>query len=221
MGTLIHPVPAAGDVYHRVAQKYGSSLAANEVARRFRQAFRDSEQGDLSHPDDGARLATSEDCEHERWRGIVSAVLDDVHDVAGCFGELFQYFAQPASWRCFREVAAVLAALDEHGYGLAIASNFDRRLHSVCDGLPELRKIGIRIISSEVGCRKPGRRFFDALVAKAGCRADEILMVGDDPANDVEGARQAGLQAVLINRKSRPDPGEIASLAELITPLES
>jgi putative hydrolase of the HAD superfamily len=215
VGKLIHPVPAAGEVYHQVAARFGSRLAADEVAVRFRRAFRESEQGDLSLSD-AARLATSEAREYERWQQIVTQVLDDVTDVAGCFAELFTHFANPASWRCFDEVPHVLADLQSRGYRIALASNFDRRLHPVCDGLPGLAEISVRIISSEVGCRKPGRGFFDALVTHTGCPADEVLMVGDDAANDIEGARQAGLDAVCINRRTPPGPGEIGNLRELI-----
>ena len=215
VGTLIHPVPAAGEVYQQIAAQFGSRLAADEVAIRFRRAFRESEQGDLSLSD-AARLATSEAREYERWQQIVTQVLNDVTDVAGCFEELFAHFAKSTSWRCFEEVPHVLADLQARGYRIALASNFDRRLHPVCDGLPGLAEIGVRIISSEVGCRKPGRGFFDALVAQTGCRAEEVLMVGDDATNDIEGARQAGLDAVLINRRTPPGPGEIGNLRELI-----
>ena len=219
VGTLIHPVPAAGDVYHQVAGRFGSRLAAEEVASRFRQAFRESEQGDVALPE-SARLATSEAREYERWKEIVTRVLDDVRDVAGCFEEIFAHFARPTSWRCFDDVSEVLADLQARGYRVALASNFDGRLHAVCDGLPVLAEIGVRIISSEVGCRKPGRYFFDALVSQTGCRAQEVLMVGDDLANDVTGARRAGLHAVLINRRAPPAPGEIGTLRELIELLE-
>lgn len=215
VGTLIHPLPPAAEVYHQVARRHGSRLPAEEVARRFRRAFHDTEQGDLALPD-GLRLVTSEAREYERWRGIVTSVLDDVIDVAGCFDELFSHFGRAESWRCFDEVPEVLARLWTHGYRLAMASNFDRRLHAVCDGLPALSDIGLRIISSEVGCRKPGRKFFDALVMQAGCRAEQILMVGDDAANDIEGARRAGLQAVYLNRRTSPHPGELGNLRQLI-----
>jgi putative hydrolase of the HAD superfamily len=215
----MHPVPPAGEVYHQVGGRFGSRLAADEVVRRFRRAFRESEQGHLTQPE-GARLVTSEARECQRWRQIVAGVLDDVQDVAGCFRELFAHFALAASWRCFDEVPQVLSELQARGYQVAIASNFDSRLHAICDGIAALRDVKLRIISSEVGCRKPGRGFFDALVARAGCRPDEVLMVGDDPDNDIAGARQGGLSAVLINRRTPPAPGEIGNLRELIALLE-
>ncbi len=59
-----------------------------------------------------------------------------------------------------------------------------------------------------------------------GCRADEVLMVGDDPVNDFQGALEAGLQAVLLDREKKTAgvtdeptgterPSEIGALDEL------
>ena len=229
VGTLITPVPTAGEVYYQTARRFGSRLGSDEIARRFKQAFRDSERNDAAAAE-GLRLVTSELRERERWRQVVAAVIDDIPDTVDCFDSLYSHFARPDSWRCFDDVPEVLARLETGGYRVAVASNFDRRLHEVCDGFPVLRKIGLRVISSEVGFRKPGRGFFDALVSQAGCDAEQVLMVGDDAANDVEGARQAGLGAVLINRRGQPGrdepsldklgpdkpwPDEIRSLSEL------
>jgi putative hydrolase of the HAD superfamily len=215
VGTVIQPTPPAGDVYYEAARRFGSRLGRDEVSRRFKQAFRDTERQNTA-ADLALRLATSEVREKARWQEIVATVIDDISDDAACFAELFGHFARPQSWTCFEDVPAALAWLKAKGYGVAIASNFDSRLHSVCDGIDVLKQIDLRIISSEVGCRKPGRAFFEALVAGTGCQPGEVLMVGDDFANDIEGARQAGLGAVLINRKGEPGPGEIASLSQLI-----
>ncbi|WP_020407550.1 TIGR01458 family HAD-type hydrolase [Hahella ganghwensis] len=45
---------------------------------------------------------------------------------------------------------------------------------------------------------KPGREFFDQVVASTGFSAGECLMVGDDVLGDVEGAVRAGLQGCLV-----------------------
>jgi len=214
VGTLIHPVPPPGEVYYGVARKFGSRLGFEEITRRFHEVFDEIELADrLAAADDGC--ATNEAREKERWRGIVSRVIDDITDPAGCFAELFAHFSRPESWRCFDDVPEALERLHAAGCRLAIASNFDGRLHSVCDGLEGLRHVDLRIISAEVGCRKPAQGFFEALVCGAGCEAGEVLMVGDDPANDIEGAREAGLAALLINRRGPRCPDEIGSLLEL------
>ena len=81
-------------------------------------------------------------------------------------------------------------------------------------------------ISEEVGSSKPDRRLFDHVLAQAGCRPAEALMVGDRLDNDILPAQKLGLHTALIKLKSnfgnapahvrdiRPDI-QAASLAEL------
>lgn len=214
VGTLIQPVPSAAEVYHLAALRHGSKLSGDEIARRFRRVFRETEKGNPSDPHHSP-LATSDTAERERWRAIVLAVIDDIPDPQRCFDELFAHFARPESWRVFDEVPSALDRLRQAGKKLILASNFDGRLHGVCDGLPAMHTLTCRVISAEVGYRKPSPRFFEALVAAAGCRADELLMVGDDRENDWEGARRSGIEAVLLSRRGECGPDEIASLSEL------
>lgn len=219
VGTLIEPEPPAVVVYHQVAQRHGSRLGAEEIARRFRSSFLETERGDLGKPE-RVRLATSEALERTRWQTIVTSVIDDVADRDACFEELFVHFARAGAWRCFSDVPGALDALERSGIGAILASNFDGRLHTVCDGIPELRGITTRVISSEVGFRKPSREFFSALVSAAGCRPEELLMVGDDRINDRDGARDAGIPALLVNRRSTRHEDELGSLSELTAWLE-
>lgn len=224
VGTLIRPEPAVGEIYHRVAQRHGSRLTLAEITARFKQAFHDSEVGwavpTASSPNGGHsppyELTTSEELERERWLRIVKQVIDDVPDATPCFHELYAHFARPESWRCFADVGPALTRLKSAGYRIAVASNFDHRLHAVCDGMPELRDIECRVISALVGYRKPSRGFFNALLAATRCAPDHILMVGDDHENDILGARRAGMQAVFLDRRDGQCDEGISSLERLL-----
>ena len=198
VGTLIEPTPDVATAYHNVGAKYGSQLSREEVQQRFGRAFKAAHRSDGLT--DAAAFSTSESEEERFWRAIVAAVFEDVTDIEACFRDLFEHFAQPTAWVCFDDVAATLRLLSERGLRLAIASNFDRRLHSVCDGLAALSGIECRVVSSEVGYRKPASGFFEAVLRLTQARPEEVLMVGDDEANDVIGARQFGLRALHLRR---------------------
>ena len=77
------------------------------------------------------------------------------------------------------------------------------------------------LISGEVGIGKPDPRIFGMLVTRLKARAGTTLMIGDSLNSDVQGAQEAGLRAVWINRtgKARHDgiipDWEISSLDEL------
>jgi putative hydrolase of the HAD superfamily len=194
VGTLIHPEPSAAVVYAAVGQSLGSRLTVDEIARRFRAAFAREEALDLA-----GGLRTSEERERRRWANIVRDVLSDVSDAKRCFEELFTHFSRPEAWRCDSEAARLLADLEHRGYVLGMASNYDVRLHAVAAGLPELRPLRHVVVSSEVGWRKPAPEFFAALCRRMAMASTEILFIGDDRVNDYDGARRAGLRAVLVS----------------------
>ncbi|MGE3809774.1 MAG: HAD-IA family hydrolase [Gemmataceae bacterium] len=210
VGTLLLVEPPAGEVYYEVGKRHGSKLPRAEVVRRFAEVFAAEEEHDRV-----GGLRTSEERELERWRNIVAHVLDDVADPAACFEEMFRHFALPGAWRVPAGAACLLAKLDRLGYRLALASNFDSRLRSVVAGLPELAVLDRLVISSEIGWRKPAPEFFAELSRLLATPACRILLVGDDPVNDFEGAVRAGLQALLLDPAGGNGPGRLAHLDDL------
>jgi putative hydrolase of the HAD superfamily len=214
VGTLIHPDPPAPDVYWTVGQRFGSRLDLATITARFRMAFHRQEEADRA-----GGLRTNEEREVARWRTIVGEVLDHVTDSEACFHELFAHFSRPDAWRCVPETAEVLDTLAGRGHVLGLASNFDRRLRKIAEELPALRSIRHLVISSEIGWRKPAAGFYAEMCRQAGRPPEQVLYVGDDLINDYEGARSAGLRAVLLDphrRAAIPSEGCITALSDLL-----
>lgn len=94
-------------------------------------------------------------------------------------------------------VGRLIAFLKTKGYPLYLGSNtnvlhatfYRRRFAETLDLLDGF------ILSHEVGHMKPAREFFDACVRAAGVPARSCVFI-DDIAENVEGARQAGLTAL-------------------------
>jgi putative hydrolase of the HAD superfamily len=208
VGTLIAPDPPVAETYWQAARRHGSRRTLDEVEQRFRAAWRTAE---LAR---GCR--TSEPQERKFWQDVVCETLDDATDPEACFAELHAHFAKPTAWRVFPDVAEALATLSGRGLRLAVASNFDERLLAVCDGLRELAPLQTCVVSSCVGWKKPSAEFYAGLVKAVGCAAREVLMVGDTWDSDVQAARDAGLQAVLIDRAAGASDADcVRSLVEL------
>jgi len=99
------------------------------------------------------------------------------------------------------------------------------RLYAVSNGNADLGRCGIgdlfdgHVTAISAGAAKPDARIFAALAEMAGVRAEEVMHVGDDPLADVVGARQAGMQAVWINRDARAWPVALAPPARTISTL--
>jgi putative hydrolase of the HAD superfamily len=130
---------------------------------------------------------------------------------------LYRHFSLPAAWQCEPDAGPVLQALARRGYRLGVASNYDRRLYPVLEGLTALQPLRDVVVSSEVGWRKPAPQFFAALAERTGLPADSILLVGDDRVSDYEGARAFGLRAILLDPRGRETdvPGRLTRLGEL------
>jgi putative hydrolase of the HAD superfamily len=217
VGTVLHPEPAAVEVYADVGHRHGSQLDAADIRAGFRTAFLRQEMVDR-HND----WRTSAQRELERWRSIVFEVLHDAVDREACFRELYEHFARPASWRCDGTPDRLFAALASRGFMVAMASNFDERLRRVLAGWGEGGALRHVVISAEVGWRKPSPRFFEAMCQAVDLMPPEILYVGDDRVNDFEGALAAGCRAVLFDPagQMREVAPRIAALSELLEGLQ-
>ena len=90
------------------------------------------------------------------------------------------------------------------------------RLFTASNGNADLAKIGVArffertLAARHVGALKPDPAMFHKVVEGTDLALGEVVYVGDDPHLDVEGARNAGMQAIWINRVDAPWPDEIA-----------
>lgn len=100
------------------------------------------------------------------------------------------------------------------------------RLLALTNGNADLHRIGIGhyfeliLTARSVGHAKPDARIFAALLTGAALTPTEVLYVGDEPLSDVEGPRNAGIDAVWINRFEREWPKELAPPRHCVTTLE-
>jgi putative hydrolase of the HAD superfamily len=194
VGTLIHVRPSVAEVYVEYGRRFGSRRTLEEVRRGLPPAF--ARQDRL---DEEAGWRTSEARERQRWQAIVAEVLDDLPDPEACFAALFDAFGRPEAWSHEHDAAEVLAALARRGFRQAMASNFDRRLHSVLAGMPIEPYLEGVILSSEVGWRKPADAFFAAVLEHLQLRPAEVVFVGDDRVNDFDPALRAGMHALCFD----------------------
>ena len=94
-------------------------------------------------------------------------------------------------------VSLLIASLKSRGYTLILGSNtnqmhadyFRRRFAATLELFDAL------VLSYEVGCLKPDSRFYEACARAAGVPAGSCVFI-DDMAENVDGARKAGLQAL-------------------------
>lgn len=122
------------------------------------------------------------------------------------------------------EARPLLETLTRRGCALALITNFDHppHVHRVLRDHALAPLFGSVVISGSVGLKKPDPRIFELALAPAGLDPAQAVFVGD-AAEDVDGARAAGLRAIAIARNGAAAPpdadatiGSLAEVAELV-----
>jgi putative hydrolase of the HAD superfamily len=190
-GTLILPWPSVGRIYGEVATAHGHpDLEPDVLDRQFGAAWRAKKNFDHSR---------------QAWLKLVEttfAGLVDAPCVQDFFDDLYDRFASAQAWRVFDDVRPTLEALRGNGFKLAIISNWDDRLRPLLAELKLASCFDETVISVEAGFAKPAAEIFQRAASALGMPPRSIVHIGDSLAEDVVGARSAGLQVLLLDRKS-------------------
>lgn len=128
----------------------------------------------------------------ERWLG---PILGEAWE--GLYGSNSRVF------KLFGDSLPALEALESKGLTLAALSNWDYSLHRVVAMLGLRPKLKHVIASLEEGVEKPDSGLFNIMLERLDARPDEVLHVGDDPLDDVQGALRVGWHAARLDRSAR------------------
>jgi putative hydrolase of the HAD superfamily len=219
VGTLFDVKGSVGEVYLGYAKKYGVP-ATEQIKKALNEAFKQTLK-DMPLPifsvDQPEKL---KQCERLWWFDVVHAVFYRVGMFEGFddfFDEVFAAFGQSIHWELFPETREVLSQLRHQGFELGIISNFDSRFFQVSRALGINGFFDSVTISSLVGAVKPAKKIFSHALDQHMLFPQEALHVGDHLIEDFEGARQAGLHAVLIDRSldRQPDNQILSNLNQL------
>lgn len=169
---------------------------------------------------------------NERFRGILAAALDSAgkplpYDIMQLADRLNSgYLATLAKQREIVDGAIETLRKLSKKHLIGVLSNGFREVQ-----YDKLRNTGLdrfvqrTVLSDEIGIQKPDRRIFDYALEETGAKAEETLMVGDNPETDVAGALDAGWKAVYFDRFEKggtPDGAlrikELRELVNLVLP---
>jgi putative hydrolase of the HAD superfamily len=199
MGTLIGLREPVGRTYAAAAARHGITVQSQAVDQAFRASYRQAPP--LAFP--GLSGAALERAEQEWWGERISESLVGAGGPpapAELVQELFRHYADPAQWRVYADVPALLERWHSNGLGLAVVSNFDSRLPGLLEGLGLARWLSLVVVSSAAGTAKPRAAPFRLALSGLGLRADQVWHVGDSP-EDVRGAGAAGVRCLLLRRR--------------------
>jgi len=218
--TLLYPDPPVEIVYAREFARDGASFSEDSLARALTLAWEEVHAQPPSDRYGGVRG------EPEFWRMFLNRVRRDLDGgavSAEAFRRLAEHFRDPASWALYEDVFETLDRLEENGLFLAIVSNWDSYLPKLLAGLGLASRFRAIAVSAIEETGKPEPEIFHRACARLGVAAGEALHVGDSLREDYEGARNAGLSALLLDRGNQyPEIAErIRCLVELPERLKS
>ncbi|NVI87515.1 HAD family hydrolase [Actinomadura sp. BRA 177] len=197
-GTLAQPGPSPdGAMVAGALRNLKGTSVPEDFATAFDAVARQTRREDRAHgtqsPFADQLMAAARAC---------AAVIPDPH------GATEAVFTAVPDAGILPEAAATLRRLHSDGLVCVLACDTQR---------PEavrrrtLRAAGIEdcfealVLSSTIGVRKPHPYFYNAVLEKARCPAEEVMFVGDMPEKDAIGPHRRGMRAVLISPGSRPD----------------
>jgi putative hydrolase of the HAD superfamily len=212
--TLLYPDPPVERVYARVFTDSGVRFSERQLFDALTATWIEVQREAAGDRYGGVRG------EADFWRGFLNRVrslLDGGTLTDEAFESLSAHFRRPESWAVFDDVFPALDELAARGLSLAIVSNWD----SFLPRLLELKGLASRFAAVSVSAieetGKPEPEIFLRTCRRLGIAPAEALHVGDSPVEDYEGARTAGLRALLLDRKDQHGgrPERIRSLAEI------
>ena len=207
-GTLvdIHTDESKPSFWKAVAAFY-TEHGAEYTGKTLQRAYKTL----CTEQEDYLRAAAGQEADVElNLRLVFSALYQEkgVIDTEGLIRETAVFFRQRSTThlRCYAGAKELLSTLRERAK-ILLMSNAQS-----CFTVPELEALGLsscfdRVwISSDVGFMKPDPRFFQAALEDLGEDPAECLMIGNDPACDMDGGKKAGMDAFYIHSALSPQP---------------
>lgn len=185
------------EVYHQAA-RWLTSYYPNIDLRDILDAMRAQWTASLPR---WQRLRTIQD-EAAFWDNYhreFAELLDLPYEIGQLLGQEWPYYK---FLRLYPETTEVLERLRSQGYTLGVLSNTFPNIQITLEELNIQQYIDVSLASCSLGYAKPHPMAYELASQHLNLPMSEILFI-DDRIENVEGARNAGMQALLIDRASR------------------
>lgn len=205
-GTVVYE---DGEIVKRITQSIyeaGTAGSAAEIGSFWWEEFRDMCAGAFREA-----FETQRELERRSLEKTIERFGADA-DANELSGQMFEYWVRPTIFEDSREF------FERSPLPIYIVSNIDRADVLEAVGYHELAPAGI-FTSEDAKAYKPRKELFEFSLAKIGLKANEVIHIGDSLSSDVQGAAQAGIQALWLNRFGREAPEGIKSVGSLIDAL--
>lgn len=200
-GTLLHADPPVPDVFARVAHRMGHDISVRDVEPCM---------ADVNAFYQGEYLRDGDFwCVHARavqiWLDMYAMMAEYcgiTEHVEELTQAVYDEYLLPQNWSTYPDVEACLKGLKRRGFRLGVISNWSATLEQLLRSIGLLPYFDEVIASAAVGCRKPHRAIFEIALERMEATPDQAVHVGDLPEADGQGAQEAGIRPILIDRQN-------------------
>ncbi|KAH8828087.1 HAD-like domain-containing protein [Flagelloscypha sp. PMI_526] len=142
---------------------------------------------------------------------------------------LMRVFTSKEGYSTFNDTIDTFKQLRENGVKLAVISNADSRMHNVLKDLALTEYLDAVVLSEDIRIAKPDAMIFREALARvnvatsSNIQNQEMLHVGDELDCDYHGAKNAGMNALLLRRPLEDEEGSedvaVLSGVQIVTSL--
>lgn len=209
-GTLLDHRTSARTGLARWVEGFGVPMS-EEIERAWFEAeekhFGEWRRGEIEHLEQRRRRMRS-------FLPVVGRPVGSDRELEEAFDSYIAAYRN--SWVGFADAGKAVDLVLGRGLRTGVLTNGSRELQEAkLAHLGLLERIGPVVCAAELGVAKPHPDAFRAVCEAVATPPEQVLYVGDEHAVDVLGARDAGLQAVLLDR-GQYDRGEAEPVEETV-----
>jgi putative hydrolase of the HAD superfamily len=212
LGTLVWLAPPAPALRSELARRFGVDVSEAE-AQRALTAEISFYRANMARGRDADSLAQL----RRECAEVLMAALPDPERIARSgIDAVTDVLLRSLRFEAFEDARPALVRARRDGARIVVVSNWDVSLVEVLERVGLAPLLDGVVTSAAIGAAKPAPEIFRHGLALAGVGAQDALHVGDNLAQDVEGARACGIEAVLLVRD-----GEGARSGNGVTTIDS
>jgi putative hydrolase of the HAD superfamily len=209
--TLLAPYPSVVDVAERALDELGLSVERACLEQHLPAAERHLQRTVRAAPQTWA----DNQAINTVWAGYFTELLGPCLPELGeerlreTVALVFNRFEHHTSYALYSDVVPVLRTLHARGLTLGVISDWGIGLGPILHAHGLNQYFDFAVVSAALRHAKPHPWLFEIALQRADAIPDYTIHIGDSYVLDVLGARSVGIEAVLIDRPGRIDPGVV------------
>jgi putative hydrolase of the HAD superfamily len=212
--TLVHPLPSFPELFMSVCAEHGLEVDLGLLRTTTRGLMAKVEERQRQ----GYTFTSDAAISRRFWLDFYASLVGEMgyeQEDGPLPQQLYSTFSQPSNYGAYHDAHETMEALRAMGFRIGLISNFEAWLEGLLEELGLMGFMEVVVISGREYIEKPHPRIYEIALERGGIDPGRALHVGDSPISDYDGAREAGMRAVLLDRWGRFQDFEGEKISDL------